>query len=76
MKISKAFLRDQCKEVEENNNMGKTRDVCNKIKDKKGTFHAKIGTIKEQKRYEPNRSRRHYEDMVRTHRRTVQKRSS
>ena len=42
----KAFLRDQCKEIEENNRMGKTRDVLKKIKDTKGTFHAKMGTIK------------------------------
>ena len=42
----KAFLRDQCKEIEENNRMGKTRDLFKKIKDTKGTFHAKKGTIK------------------------------
>ena len=43
----KAFLSDQCKETEENNRMGKTRDLFKKIKDIKGTFHAKMGTIKE-----------------------------
>ena len=43
----KAFLGDQCKEVEENNRMGKTRDLFKKIRDTKGTFHAKIGTIKD-----------------------------
>ena len=43
----KAFLSDQCKEIEENNRMGKTRDFCKKIRDTKGTFHAKMGTIKE-----------------------------
>ena len=42
-----AFLRDQCKELEENNRMGKTRDLFKKIRDTKGTFHAKIGTIKD-----------------------------
>ena len=42
----KAFLRDQCKEIEENNRMGKTRDLFMKIRDIKGTFHAKIGSIK------------------------------
>ena len=42
----KAFLSDQCKEIEENNRMGKTRDFFKKIRDVKGTFHAKIGTIK------------------------------
>ena len=41
----KAFLSDQCKEIEENNRMGKTRDLFMKIRDTKGTFHAKIGTI-------------------------------
>ena len=43
----KAFLRDQCKEIEENNRMGKTRDVFKKIRDTKGTFHAKMGTIQD-----------------------------
>ena len=40
-----AFLSDQCKEIEENNRMGKTRDLIKKIRDTKGTFHAKMGTI-------------------------------
>ena len=43
----KAFLRDQYKEIEENNRMGKTRDLCKKIRDTKGTFHAKMGSIKD-----------------------------
>ena len=43
----KAFLRDQCKEIEENNRMGKTRDFFKKIKDTKGTFRAKMGLIKD-----------------------------
>ena len=43
----KAFLRDKCKEIEGNNRMGKTRDLFKKIRDTKGTFHAKIGTIKD-----------------------------
>jgi len=43
----KAFLRDQCKEIEENNRMGKTRDLFKKSRDTKGTFHAKMGTIKD-----------------------------
>ena len=43
----KAFLSDQCKEIEENNRMGKTRDLFKKIKDTKGPFHAKMGTIKD-----------------------------
>ena len=49
----KAFLSDQCKEIEENNRMGKTRNHFKKIRDTKGTFHAKMGTIKDR-----NRSRR------------------
>ena len=43
----KAFLSDQCKEIEENNRMGKTRDIFKKIRDTKGTFHAKMGSIKD-----------------------------
>ena len=43
----KAFLSDQCKEIEENNRMGKTRDVLKKIRDTKGIFHAKMGSIKD-----------------------------
>ena len=42
-----AFLSDQCKEIEEDNKMGKTRDFFKKIRDNKGTFHAKMGTIKD-----------------------------
>ena len=44
---NKAFLRDQCKETEENNRMGKTRDLFKKIRDTKGLFYAKMGSIKE-----------------------------
>ena len=43
----KAFLSDQCKEIEENNRLGKTRNLFKKIRDTKGTFHAKIGIIKD-----------------------------
>ena len=43
----KAFLSDQCKEIEENNRMGKTRDLFKKIRDAKRTFHAKVGTVKD-----------------------------
>ena len=42
----KAFLSDQCKEIEENNRMGKARDLFKKIRDTKGTFHAKMGSLK------------------------------
>ena len=43
----KTFLSDQCKEIEENNRMGKTRDLFKKIRDTKGTLHAKMGTLKD-----------------------------
>ena len=43
----KAFLSDKCKEIEENNRMGKTRDLFKKIRDTKGTFHGKMGSIKD-----------------------------
>ena len=55
----KTFLSNQCKEIEENNRMGKTRDLFKKIRDTKGTFHAKTGSIGGQKWYGPNRSRRY-----------------
>ena len=53
----KAFFSDQCKEIEENNRTGKTRDLFKKIRDTKGTFHAKMGSIKD--RNGPNKSRRY-----------------
>ena len=49
----KAFLSDQCKEIEENNRMGKTRDLFKKIRYNRGTFHAKMGTIKERNGTDP-----------------------
>ena len=52
----KAFLSDQCKEIEENNRMGKTTFLLKKIRDTKGTFHAKMGSVKDRK-YGPDRSR-------------------
>ena len=54
----KAFLSDECKEIEENNRMRKIRDLFKKIRDTKGTFHAKIGSIKD-RQYGPNRSIRY-----------------
>ena len=54
----KAFLSDQCKEIEENR-MGKTRDLFKKIRDNKGTFNAKMGSIKDRNGNGPNRSRRY-----------------
>jgi len=61
-KDKKAFLSNQCKEIEENNRMGKTRDLFKKMRDTKGTFHAKKCYAKKypyQKWYGPNRSRRY-----------------
>jgi len=49
----KAFLSDQCKEIEENGRMGKTRDLFKKIRDTKGTFHAKMGTVKDRNGMDP-----------------------
>ena len=49
----KAFLSDQCKEIEENNRMGKTRNPFKKIRDTKGTFHAKMGLIKDRNDMDP-----------------------
>ena len=46
-RAKKAFLSDQCKEIEENNRMGNTRDLFKKTRDTKGTFHAKMGSIKD-----------------------------
>ena len=53
----KAFLSDQCKEIEENNRIGKTRDLFKKIRDTKGTFHAKMGPVKDRNGMDLNRSR-------------------
>ena len=52
-RYKKAFLSDQCQEIEENNRMGKTRDHFKKIKDTKGTFHAKMGSIKDRNGMDP-----------------------
>ena len=63
----KALLSDQCKEIDENNRMGVTRDLFKNIEDTKGTFHSKMGTIKDIHGME--------EEVARIHRRTIQKRS-
>ena len=55
----KAFLSDQCKELEEKNRMGKTRDLFKKIRDTKETFHAKMGSIKDRNGMDLTRSRRY-----------------
>ena len=69
----KTFLNDQCKEIEENNRMGKTRDLIKKIRDTKGTFHAKMGSIKDRNAMDETKQK-----ILRGGRihRTVQKRSS
>ena len=66
-----AFLSDQCKEIEENNRMRKTRDIFNKIGDTKGTFHAKMDTVKDRNGMDLKKQK-----ILRIHRRTIQKRSS
>ena len=68
----KVFLSDQCKEIEESNRMGKTRDLFKKIRDTKGSFHAKMGTIKDRN----GRDLTEAEEVAKIHRRNVQKRSS
>ena len=68
----KAFLSYQCKEIEENNRMGKTRDLFKKIRDTKGTFYAKMGSIKDRKGMDLTEE----EEVARIHRRVLQKRSS
>ena len=64
----KASLSDQCKEIEENNRMGKTRDLFKKIRGTRGIFHAKMGTIKDRNVINPTEARKQ--------RKTIQKRSS
>ena len=68
----KAFLSDQCKEIEEKNRLGKTRDLFKKIRDTKGTFHAKMGSIKDRNGMDLIEA----EEVARIHRRTIQKKSS
>ena len=73
----KAFQSDQCKETEENNRMGKTRDLFKKIRDAKGTLHAKMGTIKDRNGMditEVEDTKKRWQEY--THRRSVQKRPS
>ena len=63
----KAFLSNQCKEIEENNRMGKTRDLFKKIREYQGNISCKDGLNKGQKRYGPNRSRRYSEEVATKH---------
>ena len=71
----KTFLSNQCKEIEENR-MGKTRDLFKKIRDTKGAFHAKMETIKDRNGMDLTEAEDIKKRWPRTHRRTVQKRSS
>ena len=68
----KPFLSDQSKETEENNRMGKTTDLFKKIRDTKGTFHPKMGSIKDRNGMDLIEA----EEVARMHRNTIQKRSS
>ena len=72
-KDKKAFISEQCKEIKANNRMGKTRDLVRKIRDTKGTFHAKMGTIKSRNGRDLTEAEDIKEEVARTHRRTIQK---
>ena len=75
-RVKKAFLSEQCKEIEENNRTGKTRDLFKKIRDTQGTFHAKIGTIKDRNGMnltEAENIKKRWQEYTN---RTIQKRSS
>ena len=69
----KAFLSGQCKKIEENDRMGKTRDLFKKIRDTKGTFYAKTGTIKDRNSMDLTEAEDIKQEVARIHRRTVQK---
>ena len=70
----KAFLSDQCKEIEENNRIGKTRGLFKKIRDTKGTFHAKMGTMKDRNGRDLTEAEG-IKKVTRRHRKSIQKRS-
>ena len=72
----KAYLSDQCRKVEENNKMEKTRDLFKKINDTKGKFHVKMGTIKDRNSMDLTEAQDTKEEAARIHRRPVQKKSS
>ena len=72
----KAFFSDQCKETEENNRMGKTRDLFKKIKDTKGTFYAKMGSIKDRNSMDLTEAEDIKKRWQEYTKKTVQKRSS
>ena len=75
-RYKKDFLSDQCKEIEENNRMGKTRDLFKKVRDTKGTFHAKTGSIKDRNGMDLTEAEDIKKRWARIHRRTIHKRSS
>ena len=75
-KDKKNFLSDKCRKIEENNRMGKTRDLFKKIRDTKGTFYAKMGSIKDRNGMDLTEAEDIKKKVARIHRRTVQKRSS
>ena len=68
----KAFFSDQCKEIEENNRMGNTRDLFKKIRDTKGIFHAKMGSLKDRNGMDLTEAE-NIREVARIHRRTIQK---
>ena len=72
----KAFLNDQCKEIEENNRMGKSRNLFKKIRDTKGTFYAKMGSIKDRNGMDLTEAKDIKKRWQELYRRTTQKRSS
>ena len=72
----KAFLSDQCKEIEGNNRIGKTRGLFKKIRDTKGIFHANMGSIKNRNGRVLTEAEDIKQEVTRIHRRTMQKRSS
>ena len=72
---TKAFLSNQCKQIEENNRMGKTRDLFKKIRDTKGIFHTKMGTIMDRNDMDLTEEE-DIKEIWQKHRRTIQKRSS
>ena len=74
-RYKKAFFSNQCKEIEEKNRMGKTRDLFKKIRETKGTFHAKMGLIKDRNGLDLKKQKIFRRD-GKIHRRTVQKRPS
>ena len=74
-RYKKAFLNEQYKEIEENNRMGKTRDLIKKIRDTKGTFHAKMGSINDRNGMDLTEAE-DIKEVARIHRKTIKKRSS